>query len=187
MHNRNQEVFLIELYWLIQAVAYWSLVLLLIPLNYLKKLMLFSFLGGFIYTWIVQIVAVNLYKGWIFASDILMIYNIPVFFTLSWFAVTTIYGYLLWRFPRYQLWIVLFFILWATVMNYTALSLNQIFLPKWSIPQTFMFAIFSHVLLLYAFKYLHHVNELGATETMLEDSFLLFKPEFGDIFFQTQA
>lgn len=166
---------LINLYWLIQAVAYWSLVLFLVPINYLRKLILFSFLGGFIYTWIVQIIAVNLFKGWSFRPDILTFSNIPVFFTLSWFAVTTVFGYLLWRFPRYQIWIVMFFTLWATAMNYTALLLKQIHLLKWSIAETFMFAIFSHVLLLYAFKYLHHVNELGSTETMFEDSFSRFK------------
>ena len=69
----------------------------------------------------------------------------------------------------------MFFTLWATAMNYTALSLKQIQLLKWSIAETFMFAIFSHVLLLYAFKYLHHVQELGSTETMFEDSFSRFK------------
>ncbi|WP_075364714.1 hypothetical protein [Desulfosporosinus metallidurans] len=159
-----------ELYWFTQAVAYWSLVLFLVPIIYIKKLMPFAFLGGFIYTWIVQLFAVDIFKRWAFKSDLVMIYNIPVFFTLSWFAVTTIFGYLLWRFPRYQVWFVLFFTLWATAMSYTAQLLNQIVLHGWSITETFMFAIFSHVLLLYVFKYLHHVNELGAKETMLQDS-----------------
>ncbi|MCB8815512.1 hypothetical protein [Desulfosporosinus shakirovi] len=164
-----------DLYWLIQAVAYWSLVLFLIPLNYIKKIMLFAFLGGFVYTWIVQIFSVNILKRWIFEPDILMVYNIPVFFTLSWFAVTFLFGYMLWRFSRYQIWIVIFFVSWATAMNYITVSLKRIYLPGWSIPETFMFAIFSHVLLLYAFKYLHHVSKLGASENMIEDSFLSFK------------
>jgi len=164
-----------ELYWVIQAVAYWSLVLFLVPLNYIRKLMLFAFLGGFVYTWVVQIFAVNIFKRWTFKSDLIMIYDIPVFFTLSWFAVTLIFGYLLWRFPRYQVWFVLFFTLWATTMNYIALMLNQISLRGWSIMETFMFAIFSHVLLLYVFKYLHRVNELGAKESMLLDSFSKLK------------
>ncbi|MBC2722531.1 hypothetical protein [Desulfosporosinus sp.] len=160
-----------ELYWVAQAVAYWSLVLFLVPINYIKRLMPFAFLGGFIYTWIVQIFAVNIFKRWSFKGDIVMIYNIPVFFTLSWFAVTVIFGYLLWRFSKYQIWLVLFFVIWATIMNYTAHSLNQVFFNGWSIAETFMFAIFSHVLLLYFFKYLHHINELGANETMIQDSF----------------
>ncbi len=164
-----------ELYWVTQAVAYWSLVLFLVPLNYIRRVMPFAFLGGFVYTWIVQIFAVNIFKRWIFKSDLIMIYNIPVFFTLSWFAVTLMFGYLLWRFPRYQVWFVLFFTLWATAMNYIALVLNQIFLRGWSIMETFMFAIFSHVLLLYVFKYLHRVNELGAKESMLYDSFSRLK------------
>ncbi|AFQ45445.1 hypothetical protein [Desulfosporosinus meridiei] len=164
-----------DLYWLTQAVAYWSLVLFFIPPYYIKKLMLFSFLGGFVYTWIVQIIAVNILKRWIFEADIFMIYNIPVFFTISWFAVTTIFGYLLWRFSSYQIWIVIFFTLWATLMNLTAVYLERISLPEWSIPETFMFAIFSHVLLLYVFKYMHHVDALGANEEMFKDSFMGFR------------
>lgn len=160
-----------ELYWVTQAVAYWALVLFLVPINYIKKLIPFAFLGGFIYTWIVQIIAVDFLKRWAFKSDLVIIYNIPLFFTLSWFAVTTIFGYLLWRYPRYQVWFVLFFTLWATVMSYIAQILNQIYLYGWSIAETFMFAVFSHVLLLYVFKYMHHVNELGAKDTMLPDSF----------------
>ncbi len=159
-----------DLYWLSQALAYWFMVLFLIPLNYIKKLLLFGFLGGFVYTWIVQIIAVNILNRWIFEVDIFMIYNIPVFFSLSWFAVTIIFGYLLWRFPVYQVWIVLFFAFWATAMNYTSLSLNRIFLPGWSVPETFMFAIFSHILLLYGFKYLHNISELGANKDMITDS-----------------
>lgn len=160
-----------EFYWFIQAVAYWSLVLFLVPINYIKKCMPFAFLGGFIYTWIVQIIAVDIFRRWTFKSDLVMIYNIPLFFTLSWFAVTIIFGYLLWLFPRFQVWFVLFFTLWATSMSYIAQSLNQVSFQGWSITETFMFAIFSHILLLYVFKYLHNVNELGATETMLKDSF----------------
>ena len=160
-----------ELYWVIQAVAYWSLVLFLVPINYIKKLMPFAFLGGFIYTWIVQILAVNVFKRWVFKSDLVMIYNIPVFFTISWFGVTTIFGYILWRYPRYQVWFVFFFTLWATAMSYTAQSLNQIYFHGWSITETSMFAIFSHVILLYLFKYMHNITELGANETMLQDSF----------------
>ena len=161
-----------ELFWLTQTVAYWSLVLFLIPIKYIKKVILFSFLGGFVYTWIVQLLAVHTFNRWIFEPDILTVYNIPVFFTLSWFAATTIFGYLLWRFPRYQIWIVLFFATWATVMNYISLSLKLIHLPGWSLAETSMFAIFSHIVLLYSFKYLHHVKELGATETIIPDSFL---------------
>lgn len=35
-----------SLYWLTQAVAYWSLVLFLVPLKYIKQLMLFAFLNA---------------------------------------------------------------------------------------------------------------------------------------------
>ncbi|QHA00081.1 hypothetical protein [Dehalobacter restrictus] len=164
-----------SLYWLTQAVAYWSLVIFLVPKTYIKKLMLFAFLGGFVYTWIVQIFAVNIFQRWAFRPDVLMLYNIPVFFTLSWFAVTLIFGYLLRRYPKYQVAVVLFFILWAALMSYMALSINQIFFSGWSIPETLMFAIFSHVLLLYVFKYMSNTDELGANENMIKDSILVLK------------
>lgn len=157
-----------SLYWLTQAVAYWSLVYFLVPKKYIKDLLLFAFLGGFVYTWIVQIIAVNLLNRWTFQPDILTIYHIPVFFTLSWFAVTLIFGYLLKRYHQYQVPIVLFFILWAALMSYIAISVKQISFAGWSIPETLMFAIFSHILLLYVLKYVFHENQLGANENMIE-------------------
>ena len=70
-------------------------------------------------------------------------------------------------YPKYQLWILAFFVLWGTSMNYTAKTFNQITMIGWNIADTFMFAIFSHVLLLYVFKYMHHVDELGAKDNII--------------------
>lgn len=55
-------------------------------------------------------------------------------------------------------------------MSYSARSLNLIYFSGWIIPETLMFAIFSHILLLYVFKYMHHINELGANENMIAHS-----------------
>mgnify|MGYP001381468132 CR=1 FL=1 len=164
-----------DLYWLTQAAAYWSLVLFLIPLIYIKEFILFAFLGGFIYTWAVQLLAVHTLGLWYYKPDIFTLWGLPVFFVLSWFAVTLIYGYLLFKYPRDQIWIIAFFVAWATLMNIFAHRLSQIFMPAWSIPETLMFAIFSHVLLLYAFKTMHNVEELGAKEHMVKFSLSILK------------
>lgn len=166
-----------NLYWLLQGVAYWSLVLFIVPTRYIKNLLLYAFLGGFIYTWIVQIVAVNILSRWQFKPDILTLWGIPVFFALSWFAVTLIFGYLLFLYPKYQLWVVAFFVSWGTLMNYAAEIYNQVDMIGWTMAETFMFAIFSHVLLLYVFKYMHNVDELGSKENMVEFSLSAFKKE----------
>lgn len=164
-----------ELYWLTQAVAYWSIVLFIVPIGFIKRLILFAFLGGFVYTWLVQIIAVDVLGRWYFKPDILTFLGIPAFFVLSWFAVTLLYGYFLFKYPKDQVWIVAFFVLWATMMSYAAAALNQISMPGWSIPETFMFAIFSHVLLLYIFKLMHNVNELGAQEDMFKFTLSVLK------------
>lgn len=164
-----------NLYWFIQGVAYWSLVLFIVPPRYIKKLLLYAFIGGFLYTCLVQIVAVVVLNLWHFKPDILTLWNIPVFFVLSWFAVTQIFGYLLYLYPRYQFWVVAFFVLWGTLMCYVAEIYNQIDMIGWSIAETFMFAVFSHVLLLYVFKYMHNVDELGSKENMIEFSLSALK------------
>jgi hypothetical protein len=165
----------LELYWLLQAVGYWSLVVLIVPVNYIKKFLLYAILGGFLYTWIVQYLAVNVLRFWQFAQDIFMISGIPFFFVLSWFAVTFLYGYMLYQYPRNQLWIVLFFVFWATINNYVSISVNQITFDMWSLAHTFMFALFSHVILLYLLKVMHHVDELGAKEDIISFSLAVLK------------
>ncbi len=164
-----------ELYWLMQAVAYWSLCVFLIPLRYIGKFLPYAFLGGFVYTWSVQIIAVDFLELWYYKPDIFTFLGIPVFFTISWFGVTLIYGFLLYKYPRNQLWIIIFFVLWATAMCIIADNLKLVFMPNWSIPETLMFAVFSHVLLLYVLKFWYHVEELGARENIIGFSLSLLK------------
>ncbi len=168
-------VIVLSLFWFSQALAYFSIVLFIIPFKYLKILFPYAFIGGFIYTWIVQYIAVDILRYWAFPNDIIMIYGIPLFFVLSWFAVTYLYGYILYKYPKDQLWIIIFFVIWATLNNYVAISLNQIFFLSWTVVQTFMFAIFSHVLLLYLLKIMLKVDELGTKENILSFSLSLLK------------
>ncbi len=164
-----------ELFWFTQAVAYCSLVVFLVPYNYIKKFLPYAFISGFLYTWIVQYIAVVALGYWQFPADLFMVLGIPFFFVISWFAVTLIYGFLLYKYPKNQLWIIVFFVLWASVNNYVSVELNQIVFVSWTIAQTFMFAVFSHVLLLYVFKAMHHVDELGAKEDILQFSLAVLK------------
>ncbi|MFZ7104285.1 MAG: hypothetical protein ACOWWO_16740 [Peptococcaceae bacterium] len=169
----------IDFYWFNQAVAYWALVLFFIPFKYLKQIFFFAFLGGFVYTWIVQAMAVQVFEFWSFKRDLLSWWDIPLFFVMSWFAVTYLYGYLLYRYPRFQVFILAFFVLWGTLMSYTARLLKKLDMTNWSVLETLMFAVFSHVMLLYVFKFMHKVQDLGVHEDMLELTFgsLLRKKE----------
>lgn len=152
------------LYWLNQALAYWGLVFLLIPIKTLKKLFLYGLIGGFFYTWIVQYFAVNIFHRWSFHSDLISVFGIPVFFVLSWFGVTLIYGYLLLRFPKYQVGLVFLFALVATQLNYFGIQANVISMSGWNLFDTFMFGVFSHVLNLYLLRFMLKKNELGAPQ-----------------------
>jgi hypothetical protein len=165
----------LEPYWLVHALAYWFVVLLLVPLKYVRKVLLFGFLGGFVYTWLVQIIAVPVLGIWRFKPDVLTLWGIPFFFTVSWFGVTVLYGYLLLRYPRHQLWIIIAFLLWPTSISIIAHRAEVLFWNNWSNTETFMFAIFSHILLLYVFKYMHKVEELGAKEDMIPFSLSILK------------
>jgi len=157
-----------NLYWINQAVSYWALVFFIVPIRYIKKVIVFAYLGGFLYTWIVQLIAVDILKRWSFKPDFFTLWGIPVFFVMSWFAVTLIFGYLLLIYSRYQLWILTFFVLWGTLMSHVAKAMNQIDMTGWSVAETFMFAVFSHVLLLYVFKYMHKVDDLGSNEDLIK-------------------
>ncbi|MGF7186372.1 hypothetical protein GGQ84_002474 [Desulfitispora alkaliphila] len=164
-----------SIFWLIQAIAYWSLVVFLMPYSYIRRFLPFAFLGGFIYTWLVQYTAVNILNFWQFPSDIFMVFGIPFFFVFSWFGVTLLYGYILYRYPKDQLWVILFFVAWATINNYLSIAVNQIVFVSWSVTQTLMVAIFSHVILLYVFKVMHNVDELGAKDDILDFSLAVLK------------
>ena len=155
-------------YWLNQAIAYSALVIFIIPLRFVKKLFVFAFLGGFIYTWVVQYLAVHIAKKWVFTPDILTLWGIPFFFVMSWFFVTLLFGYLLLKYPKYQIFIVAFFVVWGTLMSGFANYYKQIGFESWSNFETFTYAIFSHVLLLYVFKYMYKVTDLGAKEDMID-------------------
>lgn len=154
-------------YWLIQALGYWSLTLFVVPWKYIKKLLLFSFVGGFIYTWIVQYIAVQIFELWQYKSDLLTWQEIPFFFVMSWFGVTLLYGYLLLRYSKYQLYILFLFVGWTTLANYIP-QRSGIFIAKdWSVSTTLMFALFSHVLLLYFLKWINGVEEIGTKDDLL--------------------
>ena len=154
-------------YWLIQALGYWSLTLFVVPWKYIKKLLLFSFVGGFIYTWIVQYIAVQIFELWQYKSDLLTWQEIPFFFVMSWFGVTLLYGYLLLRYSKYQLYILFLFVGWTTLANYIP-QRSGIFIAKdWSVSTTLMFALFSHVLLLYLLKWINGVEEIGTKDDLL--------------------
>ena len=156
-----------DYYWLIQALGYWSLTVLIVPNKYLKKLLIFSFLGGFIYTWIVQYSAVQIFGLWEYKASLLSWQGVPFFFVMSWFGVTLLYGYLLIRYSNYQLYILFFFALWATVANYFP-QRNGIFIDKnWSLSATLMFALFSHVFLIYLLKWINNVEEIGTKSNLL--------------------
>lgn len=157
----------LDFYWMNQAIAYWGIVLFIVPQKYLKRLFLYGLLGGFLYTCIVQYVAVALLKRWTFSTDILTIIGIPFFFAVSWFAVTILYGYLLINYSRFQFYILSFFVLWATIMNYSAVYFNKLTMTNWTLVETLMFATFSHVILLYFLKYLFKIDTLGANEDLL--------------------
>ena len=152
------------LFWVVHTLGFWSIAFLLIPLPIFKKLLLFGFTGGFIYTLVVQILAVHVFKTWTFTKDVFVLWDIPFFFILSWTGVTFNFGYLLLRFTKYQSLIVLGFAFIAALINYTAQEHQMINHDNWSILQTLMIGIFSHVLILYFFKFLLKRKDIGAMQ-----------------------
>ena len=156
-----------DYYWLIQSIAYWSLTLFVVPYKYIKKLFPFAFLGGFIYTWIVQYTAVQILNLWNYTPTFLPIYDIPFFFVISWFGVTLLYGYFLINYPKYQVYIIAFFVFWTTLTNYFAKQAGIFKMTNWNLFLTLMFAVFSHIFLLYLLKLMTGVEKIGTKKDML--------------------
>jgi hypothetical protein len=152
------------LFWFVQTLGYWSIAFLFIPLPMIKKLLPFTLIGGFVYTYIVQILAIHVFNIWSFPNDILVFLGIPLFFVLSWTGVTLNFGYLLLRFTKYQSLIVFAFALYSAFMNYLAKNHSMIKHDNWSFFQTFMFGIFSHVLILYLLKFMYKNKTIGAMQ-----------------------
>jgi hypothetical protein len=151
-----------EYYWLVQALGYWSVAFLIIPLQNMKKLLYFGLLGGFLYTITVQLMAIWVFHKWRFTQDVFSIWGIPFFFIISWFGVTMIYGFFLLKYPRYQYLLVFAFAVIGTALNFFGKYFQMITMTRWNLLDTLMFAVFSHVLILYLFKLLFHQEELGA-------------------------
>jgi hypothetical protein len=151
-----------EYHWLVQTLGYWSVAFLLIPRKTMLKLLPFGFISGFLYTIAVQAMAVWVFKKWIFTPDILTIRGIPFFFLMAWYGVTISYGYLLLKYPRYQYWLVLIFSGIGTLINQFGIYFKMLTMRQWNLVDTFMFAIFSHVLILYFLKFWSHKEILGA-------------------------
>jgi hypothetical protein len=151
-----------EYFWLIQSLCYWSVAFFLIPWRTMVKLAPFSFVGGFVYTIFVQILAVIVFKKWNFSPDILTIAGIPFFFVWCWFGVIMCYGYLLLRYPRYQALMVLGFACMGTLLNFLGGRYRMLAMHGWSLLDTFMFAVFSHILILFLFKWIFPPENLRA-------------------------
>ncbi|ADL12762.1 hypothetical protein [Acetohalobium arabaticum] len=156
-----------DYYWLIQSTAYWSLTLFIVPYKYIKRLFPFGFLGGFIYTWIVQYTAVQILNLWRYTPTFLTIYDIPFFFVISWFGVTLLYGYFLINYSKYQVYVITFFVSWTTFTNYFANQAGVFAMTNWSLSLTLMFAVFSHIFLLYLLKLMNGVEDIGTKKDML--------------------
>lgn len=156
-----------NLYWFIHTLAYGSIAALLIPLEYCKRLWLFTFLGGIVYTSVVQFIAVEVLEIWRFAPDLIDVFRVPLFFILSWTIVTLIYGYLLLRYPKYQVYIALAFVIWTGITNYAAEISDAVINLDWHLWLTIMFAVFSHVLLLFLLRLTNDAPTLGANDDLL--------------------
>lgn len=154
-------------YWLIQSIGYWSLTLFIVPYKYIKRLFTFAFLGGFIYTWIVQYTAIQVLNFWNYTPTFFSIYDIPFFFVMSWFGVTLLYGYLLIDYSKYQVYVIAFFVLWTTFHNYFADQAEVFTMTNWSLSLTLMFAVFSHIFLLYLLKLTNKIEDIGTKKDML--------------------
>ncbi len=156
-----------SIYWFIHTLAYTSVAVYVIPKEHWKRLWLFSFLGGFVYTLIAQYLAVNILEIWIFRRSIIDLFHIPFFFITSWTFVTLLYGYLLLRYSKCQFYIVLTFVAWTGITSYAAQVFGEVIHLDWNIWLTIMYAIFSHVLLLYVLKAMTGSDELGTKDDLL--------------------
>ena len=158
-------------YWLIHSLTFASLVLFIVPIKYIKKLFLYALIGGIIYTWGIHLLSIHIFSFWKFNSGIFILHEVPVFFSICWFFVTLLYGYLLLIYTDYQFYLLIFFALWSALMNYFAEASRMLLLIDWDLFLTFQFALFSHVLLLYILKWMFKVKELGSSH----ENILLFK------------
>lgn len=141
-----------NLYWVVHTLGYFSLAFLLIPYQYWKKIWITGITGGILYTCLVQFLAVKIFEKWSFMPTSFTLWEIPFFFIINWFSVTLIFCYLILKYIKYKIPIILFFTLLSTLMNYCATYHKAITLINWSLADTFMYALFSHTLIFFILK-----------------------------------
>ena len=72
------------------------------------------------------------------------------------------FGWFLLKYPKYQILIVFSYAVIGTVKSFFGEYFKMIIMTGWSMLDTFMFALFSHVVILYLFKLLFRMKEIGA-------------------------
>jgi hypothetical protein len=133
------------IHWLILSLALWSLVIFMIPWGYIKKLWLPSFFSGFLFTYVINYLAVSYLHLWAFPATFLTFLQTPLFLAICWYGAMMIFGYFIMVYSRFKVFLVVLFAVATALIFYDASVEGHLKLGHWSIAETLFLGIFTHI------------------------------------------
>lgn len=134
-------------YWILVNVFLLVITLVLVPLERIKQLFVYGFIGGTVLAVIIFFVA-DILDLWETVGSI-EVFNVPILPTIAWFFPVVVFANF---FPKSDLLIskilyILLFAVGSVVVQYTFTVLGMWINIKWSLFYTFLLAIGTHTFL----------------------------------------
>lgn len=122
---------------------------LLVPRTEIINLVPFGLLAGFVLAFVLQYLAVNVFRWWKFKYAFIEVFNTPLGVSLSWIPAVMIFAYF-WPLAISKLGKLIYvfiFALGTTIVEYSFVLLGYRKYINWHVGLTFILALIIHLLL----------------------------------------
>lgn len=134
--------------WWVFVAAVWVLTGILVPGVRIRGLFNAGLVGGFLLSFVLNVLGVLVFHFWRFGPDILPFMGIPVAVPIAWTAEVILFlNYL----PQHKLSVAMYttaFAVVSTILDYFFLQLGMRVFINWNLFATFILGLISHGLVL---------------------------------------
>jgi hypothetical protein len=128
-----------------------TLMLIIIPQEYIKKFLWMGIVGGFVLAILLLSIMQNVFGFWRFGDvDVVYIYNIPLTLSAVWIPLVIMFSYLVSTSRHHPVRIaalVAVFAAIAAISHWFLLTQGLLFFRNWSLLYTLILAMIIHVIL----------------------------------------
>lgn len=143
--------------WWVFAAAAWVITGVLVPGERIRSLFNAGLVGGFLLSFVINVLGVLVFHFWRFGPDILPFMGIPIAVSIAWTAEVILFlNYL----PEHKLSLALYTVAFAvvsTILDYFFVQLGMRAFINWNLVATFILGLVSHGLVL-GYYYITYPN-----------------------------